>query len=126
MPAPIVPAQRGEPQSSDKQPPAAAVPAPKAIAPAPVVRGDITPSVPAKPPETNVVKDPPPVIYVAPNASAPAIRTEARLEKLTPDPGANARRSGEAAAPKNGGDPFTDLETLEAEMARLLGRDKLS
>ena len=130
MPAPIVPVQRGDAQSSDKQHPAPAVLPPKPLTPGPVPRADSAPSSPGRPPEANSVKEPPPVIYVAPNASTPTVRTEAKLEKLTPlspEPMANVRRAGEpAAAPKNVGDPFADLETLEAEMARLLGRDKLT
>jgi hypothetical protein len=47
---------------------------------------------------------PPPRIDVAP---------------VAPPPPADA---GAAGKPKKGDDPFADLESLEAEMARLLGR----
>jgi flagellar protein FliO/FliZ len=135
MPPPIIPAQRGEAgQPSDKQPPAPAVLPSKALAPTPaagLARAEPAPSNPVKTPEANFVKAPPPVIYVQPNPSAPTAKTEARLEKQAPESGAAQsaplpRPAETGGTPTHGGDPFADLETLEAEMARLLGRDKLN
>ena len=131
MPSPILPLQRGDGgQSSDKQQlaPALAVSPAKPLAPAPASplgRAEGAPGTPVKALEASPVREPPPVIYVEPNPSAPIVKTEVKLQKVTPV--MPAPRSGEAGgAPKNASDPFADLETLEAEMARLLGRDKLS
>jgi hypothetical protein len=82
------------------------LPPPIVVAP-PVVRPRPTP-IPAQPPEAPPGPAQPPETPAAPlegAARSPSPPTTAPAVKPTP------------------GDPFADLESLEAEMARLLGRD---
>ncbi len=54
---------------------------------------------------------------------------EAKLEQAAPTTEpvkATPRPPDQGTQPQKAADPFADLETLEAEMARLLGRDKLN
>jgi hypothetical protein len=106
---PVVPPPAVSPAPLAVVPPRPAAPArgglPPPIGTPPAIRGRATP-LPA-PHEAPAAVPPPPV--------APPARADAR--PAAPPPLAEA---GAAAKPK-GDDPFADLESLEAEMARLLG-----
>jgi hypothetical protein len=77
---------------------------------------------------------PPATTVAAASAAAPQARPAAKA--LSPEGGQKfgearpvAEKSGatpSVKAPAKVDDPFADLDSLEAEMARLLGREKLS
>jgi hypothetical protein len=83
--------------------------------------------------------EPPAASTATAGASASATSPLARPAPKTPPPGPvsdggqkapDTRLAGDKTAQKNGkpspkvDDPFADLDSLEAEMARLLGREK--
>jgi hypothetical protein len=132
--APSVPT--GAPVSTTQ--PAPAPPwQPAKIAAGPATRGPIRaePAAPTVKPESRVA--PPAIVKVpAPPAEAPTIveaephPAAARVASTGPQPSARDRaEAGSAAdrqpaAPPKIEDPFVGLDSLEAEMARLLGREK--
>ncbi|MGD1036055.1 MAG: hypothetical protein ABR878_02450 [Roseiarcus sp.] len=140
-PAPARPAIRaGAPVNADARPepamakPAVAPPA-KPVAAAPArpaayVRAPLPPPIvvgPATRPRTTPVPPPPPEPPAAPIKESPSPIAPAPQGGPPARPEAIARPpSPETPAPPvkpKAGDPFADLESLEAEMARLLGRN---
>jgi flagellar protein FliO/FliZ len=145
MPPPIIPANaspnRGAPVRVTETAPARGPsnpPAQSALAPAPLRRAEkAEPAVagPRAEPAAATVKTEPPAASVgttAPLASAalaqarPAPKTASDWAQRAAD----ARPPADKTAAKNGkplakvDDPFADLDSLETEMARLLGREK--
>jgi flagellar protein FliO/FliZ len=70
------------------------------------------------PPRGRATPLPPPLSASGPSASGPSA-PPAKPDATPPAPGAS---DASAAGKPKGDDPFADLESLEAEMARLLGR----
>ena len=118
-PSPVAPAP---PRRLDKAEPAAGSKA-ESIAPMAKAEAPATPTVTSVPPANAGLAQPRPAPKTSPLAPAPASdwarkSADARLQgdKTNVAPGGKA-------SPKVD-DPFADLDSLEAEMARLLGREK--
>jgi hypothetical protein len=145
MPPPIVPASGstsrapvGRPPEKDppKAPPAPAPGnSPAALAPPPrSEKADSAVAAAKAEPRATPPAAPAPPPIAPPPKPAPVARTQplapaANGPQLSGDgrpPAQNANASSSVKAPAKADDPFADLESLEAEMARLLGREKPS
>jgi flagellar protein FliO/FliZ len=116
MPQPIMPARGGPPVVFDKT----TYPAPQ---PRPAEQQALVPAGPAPTPAAIV---PAKLEKVALPAAMEVRKIPAAPVIIPPAPKPEEMAQHKPDAARNGNDPFADLDTLEAEMARLLGRDKLS
>jgi flagellar protein FliO/FliZ len=150
MPPPIIPSNaspnRGTPVRATETAPARGPsnpPAPAPVAPAELRRPEkAEPAVAgakAEPPATSVKAESPAASAATAGAPAGAALSQVRSAPKAPPPApasdwgqktAGTGAPGDKTAAKNGkppakaDDPFADLDSLEAEMARLLGREK--
>ncbi|MGO4871957.1 MAG: hypothetical protein ACLPGW_15340 [Roseiarcus sp.] len=115
-------AARHEPVVARHEP---VMPKPEAVAPRPDAAPPPKPAAPVRPAYGRAPLPPP--IVVAPAAkprATPVAPPPAEIPPAQPDAGRSPPAETPAPAFKpTGEDPFADLESLEAEMARLLGRD---
>jgi hypothetical protein len=102
--------------------PIARPPLPQPIAPA-ASRPRPAPPTPIEPPAAEPA--PPPVVASV-EAARPPLKPVETGPKAPPIPALREGQPKEAPAPQKTDDPFADLDALEAEMSRLLGRESQS